>query len=80
MEMIREFESNNIEAIGWEGNVLIDGGFIPKDILRVEYKHGGIYDFIGVTKEVYESLMEAKSKGSFMHLNIKDRYQTIRRV
>lgn len=76
MEMIK-VTSSNINAIGWQGNVLLDNGFIPKDILRVQYSHGAIYDYVGVTKEVFDQLMQAESKGSFLNKNIKDKYQTI---
>ena len=57
--------SKNIASIGYE-----DG------ILEIEFNSGGIYQYDGVPKEVYSSLIDAKSIGSYFHHNIRDRYPT----
>ncbi len=70
--------SSNIKALGWVGGVLIYDGGQAKDVLRIEYLNGGIFDYIGVDKEVYNNFLNSESKGSFFHKNIREKYQTIR--
>ena len=54
--------SSNINAIGWQDN-----------ILYVQYK-SGTYAYEGVSKELYESLVAAESKGKWMTEQIKGKY------
>lgn len=56
-------ESSNIIAIGHDG----------KD-LYVEYNSGHTYQYADVPKYVYEALMAAPSKGSYMNENVKYSY------
>ena len=77
MEMI-PVVSSNVKAIGWAGNQLIMDSGIVRDILRVEYLHGAIYDYLNVSKEVYDRLFASESKGSFINREIKPRYQSLR--
>ena len=55
--------SSNIESIGWEN-----------DILEVEFLNGGIYQYFGVPKDVYEDMLIAESVGKYLHYYIKGFY------
>ncbi len=39
--------------------------------LEVEFHSGGVYQYFRVPRQVYESLINAASKGSYFHHNIK---------
>jgi hypothetical protein len=64
MEMVT-VESSMISAVGYD-----EAG----EILEVVFNSGSIYRYSGVPKDVYEGLLAADSKGSFMHNNILDVY------
>ena len=59
--------SSNIASVGFEAGTL-----------EVEFKSGGIYQYMNVPELIYRSLLAAPSKGSYFASNIKDRYHTIR--
>lgn len=61
-----EVQSSNIISIGYDDNNLY-----------VNYK-SGTYKYENVDKSVYESLMNAESKGRFMNENIKGKYNYTR--
>lgn len=70
--------SSNVKAIGWEANVMtMDSGY-AKDILRIEFTSGLVYDYLNVSKEVFNELMEAESKGSYIYRKIRNRYTSIK--
>lgn len=58
-----QVESSNVVAIGHDGNDLY-----------VEYNSGHTYCYRNVPKQVYEALLAAPSKGSYMNENIKYSY------
>lgn len=70
--------SSNVKAIGYVSNVIYADGGIPKDVLRVEFTNGFIYDYINVSEETHKKLMSAESKGSFLHRYIYYKYQTVK--
>jgi hypothetical protein len=57
-------DSSNISAIGYE-----DG------TLRVRFTDGSEYDYYGVLQNVFQDFLQSDSKGTFLHQNIKGRYQ-----
>lgn len=59
MEMTK-VESSNIEAIGYE-----------TDVLYIQFKTGDLYSYSPVTEEMYNELMAAESKGKYFAANIK---------
>lgn len=63
MQMI-EVESSNIDAIGFENNILI-----------VRFMSGSVYSYSNVEPEVYESFLNSESKGKFLHQHIKGKYE-----
>lgn len=57
--------SSNVAAIGYDSDL---------SILEVEFHHGGTYQYNGVPVEVYNDLMAADSKGTYLNQNIKNVY------
>ena len=47
-------------------------------ILEIEFHSGGIYHYAKVPEKLYRGLMQASSKGSYFHRNIRERYPTTR--
>ena len=55
-------QSSNLFSVGYDSQT---------SILEIEFNNGSIYQYSGVPQEVYEGLMNAGSKGSYFHHNIK---------
>ena len=58
--------SSNLESVGYDAN---------DEILEIKFHSGGVYQYLNVPLEKYESLMSASSKGSYFSRAIKDRYR-----
>ena len=51
-------------------------GYDPEsETLEVEFTSGAVYEYYGVPRKVFRSLMAAPSKGQFLAKRIKDRYE-----
>ena len=48
-------------------------------VLTVDFRNGGKYEYIEVPEEVYTQLCEAPSAGKFFHINIKNKFEFLRR-
>ena len=59
-------DSSNIEAIGYDG---------ASRELHVRFLNGATYVYSDVEDGVFEELLQAPSKGSYLNRNIKGRYQ-----
>jgi len=46
--------------------------------LEVQYQNGGVYQYQGVSQEVFDQLMNAPSKGTFINRQIKNSYVFVR--
>lgn len=66
MDLIK-VDSRMIYAVGYDEKT---------QILEVVFKRTGVYRYRDVPKDVYEQLMEADSKGSYMRDMIIDMYPT----
>lgn len=62
----QQITSTNISSIGYDAT---------NETLEVEFHNGGIYQYFQVPEAVYLELMSASSKGSYLHHQIKSRYQ-----
>ncbi|MGQ0840730.1 KTSC domain-containing protein [Actinokineospora sp.] len=60
-------ESASIASVGYDGMT---------GTLEVEFRNGGVYQYIDVPKRLYWRLMSADSLGAFLNLEIKDRHET----
>lgn len=78
IEMIPVEKSSNVQAYGYKANVIRFDGCNPTNVLRVSFLNGLIYDYLGVSEEIYKQFLGAESKGSFLHRNIYGKYQTIK--
>ncbi|KQP40997.1 KTSC domain-containing protein [Pseudorhodoferax sp. Leaf274] len=61
--------SSNVFAIGYDSD---------DAVLEVEFKNGSVYSYSGVPLADYEGLMNADSKGTYLHANIKTRYPYVK--
>lgn len=61
--------SSNVCSIGYD---------CDSRILEIEFKGGSVYQYRGVPESIFTQLLNAASKGSFFHLNIKDSYPCAR--
>lgn len=61
--------SSNIQSIGYDPEA---------QILEIEFKNGGTYDYSGVPEYIHTGIMNAESHGKYFHANIKDRYPFIK--
>jgi KTSC domain len=68
MDLIK-VESSMIDALGYDEE---------QQVLEVVFKRTGVYRYRGVPKNVYEELLNAPSKGSYIRDQIIDRYPTER--
>lgn len=59
-------DSSNIEAIGYNSG---------KQELHVQFLSGATYVYHGVPEHVYEEIMDAPSKGSYLNRVIKGVYE-----
>lgn len=63
--------SSNLRSVGYDRAAAI---------LEVEFHNGGIYHYFGVPERIYQGLMDAGSKGSYLATSVKGvyRYQRVR--
>lgn len=59
-------ESSNLASVGYDAK---------NEILEVEFKHGGIYQYFDVPEYVFEELMNADSHGVYFSANIRNEYK-----
>lgn len=60
-----QVDSTNLASVGYDP---------AKQILEIEFNHGGIYQYFDVPLDEYEGLMDADSHGRYFVYNIKDGY------
>ncbi len=65
LEMIY-VDSSNIEAVGYDDDT---------QELHVQFLSGGYYIYSDVPREIFDDLMNAPSKGSFLNREMKGIYQ-----
>lgn len=61
--------SSLIKAVGYDSE---------KEELHVQFHKGDIYVYRGVTRPVYDAMMEAPSVGHFFLANVKRQYECIK--
>lgn len=59
-------ESSNLASVGYDAE---------NEILEVEFKHGGVYQYFDVPQNVYKELMNASSHGVYFSANIRNNYE-----
>ncbi len=64
-----------MERIPVTSSSIASAGYSPEaSTLEVEYRNGSIYQYFAVSKSVFESLLAAESKGTFVSERIRARY------
>ncbi len=58
--------SSNLASIGYDSE---------NEILEVEFKHGGVYQYLNVPEDVFNKLMNAPSHGVYFSANIRNDYE-----
>jgi hypothetical protein len=58
--------SSNIRSIGYERDTAT---------LEVEFNRGSVYQYHGVPQDVFDSFIQAGSKGTYFNANIKNSYR-----
>jgi hypothetical protein len=43
--------------------------------MKIKFKQGRVYDFCQVPKNIFQGLLESKSKGTYYNKYIRDNYQ-----
>jgi hypothetical protein len=61
----KEVESSNIKSIGWENH-----------ILEVEFHSGSIYQYAPVGETIFQTFLEAESKGKYFQQYVKGQFPT----
>lgn len=62
----QKVESSNLASVGFDAK---------NEILEVEFKHGGVYQYFDVPENVFEELMNADSHGKYFSANIRNDYE-----
>jgi len=63
-----------------DSSLIREVGYDPfMEVLTVNFRNGGVYEYIEVPEKVYNDLIEAPSAGKFFHVNIKNKFQFLRR-
>lgn len=62
-------QSSNLASVGYDSD---------SQILEIMFRNGSAYQFFNVPEGVYQDLVFARSKGSYFHSRIKDRYRACR--
>ena len=62
-------ESSNIASIGYDEK---------NQILEIEFNHGGVYLYMDVPLDIYETLMDADSHGKYFSANIRNDYEYVK--
>lgn len=64
-----------MERVAVTSSSVASAGYSPEEsTLEVEYRNGSVYQYFAVPKGVFESLLAAASKGTFVSESIRGRY------
>lgn len=58
-----QVKSSNLASIGYDAD---------SEILEIEFKHGGIYQYSNLPFDVYDELINADSHGEYFSANIRN--------
>jgi len=58
-------QSSSLSSAGYDKNA---------NILEIEFRSDGIYQYFNVPEDVYSGLLNAPSKGTYFHENIRGHY------
>jgi hypothetical protein len=61
----KPIQSSAIASLGYD---------TKREMLEVEFRSGNVYRYLDVPEEVYQDLLQAKSKGRYFGENIRGRF------
>lgn len=62
-----------------DSSSLASAGYDPRThVLEVEFRNGGVYQYLEVPDEEYEEFRSAESKGRYLNSEIKPRHRSRR--
>ncbi|WP_306992718.1 KTSC domain-containing protein [Amycolatopsis thermophila] len=61
----RPVSSTALASVGYDAT---------RRVLEVEFRHHGIYRYLGVESAIHRALLDADSKGQYFQERIRDRY------
>jgi hypothetical protein len=74
-KMVPQEGGEMVDLIGVESSMIAAAGYDPeRRTLYVVFNSGKVYEYMDVPPEIYDGLMSAESKGSFMNQQIIDSY------
>lgn len=60
-----------------DSSAILSVGYDPDtETLEVEFASGGVYEYHGVPRKVFQELMAAPSKGQFLAKRIRGQYES----
>jgi hypothetical protein len=62
-------KSSNIASIGYDSG---------EQVLEVEFKNGGVFQYADVEPKEYVSMLNADSVGRYLHSNIKGKFECLK--
>lgn len=63
---MHDVDSSNLKAVGYDQK---------NDLLRVEFRNGGVYEYLDVPATAYADMMTAESVGKAFSSSIKNSYK-----
>lgn len=68
-----------MKRVAVDSSSIAEAGYdARREIMEVEFRHGGIYQYLEVPAEVYREFEAAESKGRFVNLRIKPDYDCVK--
>lgn len=64
--LIKQVKSSNVSQVGYDED---------KNVLRVFFLSGGIYDYLDVPRETFDAVVNAKSVGKTINSLIKTKFE-----
>ncbi len=62
----QRIDSSSIKSVGYDPDA---------EILEIEFRNGGVYQYLDVPKRVYEDVINASSAGRYHTVYIKDEFR-----
>lgn len=59
-------KSSNLKSIGYDQS---------SNTLEIEFLNGGIYQYFNIPSQIHLAIMNAVSKGTYFHANIRGNYK-----
>jgi hypothetical protein len=77
MFIYNDFDSSNIKQIKYTDNIEFVDAPDEADfgVLEITFLNNTVYEYYNVPWELYQEMVQSKSKGTFLNKEIKDKYE-----